>query len=176
MLRQRNSPLLLLPRETKRRTSLPRLQRLRQRRWIVFVINTNVEAFELDDAVTRRGRLDKAARVGHPVLASQLRYLGAWRSRLPPHDGLSPEHLAWFGVHLKRVEGEMVSIRSLLDSERRKAQQTNPERGREYRRKMSGLNRRAAKELTKTVTFTMLDNLAERCSVEILLSLPRRYR
>jgi len=28
---------------------------------------------------------------------------------------------------------------------------------------MSGLNRRAAKELTKTVTFTMLDNLAERC-------------
>lgn len=39
--------------------------------WIVFVTSTNVEA--LEEAVTRRGRLDKVSRVGPPTLAPQMR-------------------------------------------------------------------------------------------------------
>ncbi len=141
---------------------LPRLQRLRQERWVIFVINTNVEAFELDDAVTRRGRLDKVARVGHPVLDAQLRYLSVWKSRRSD-EPLSSEHLSWFRDALTQVDAEMRDQRARLDSEREQLQKDNPDRGKEYRVGMTKLQRSAAKVLTKVVTFAMLDQLANRC-------------
>ncbi|MDO8389031.1 MAG: AAA family ATPase [Actinomycetota bacterium] len=141
---------------------LPRLQRLRQERWVIFVINTNVEAFELDDAVTRRGRLDKAARVGHPVLEAQLRYLSTWSSRRSGNR-LTDEHLAWFSSALGSVENEMKTQRERLAKERDVLQRDNPDRGPEYREQMSDLQKDEAKTLTKVVTFGMLDQLAQRC-------------
>lgn len=141
---------------------LPRLQRLRDERWIVFVINTNVEAFELDDAVTRRGRLDKAARVGYPELQAQLRYLKRWKSRTSQRP-LKERHLEWFKLHLSAVEDEMAPTRRLLIREREALQKAHPDRGESYRHEMAELNTREARELTKVVTFSTLDKLAERC-------------
>lgn len=141
---------------------LPRLQRLRQQRWIAFVINTNVEAFELDDAVTRRGRLDKAERVGHPELGAQLRYLERWPHR-QNGQRLSSEHLLWFRRLLAQVDEEMRPVRDRLNIARQEAQRDNPDRGQKYRTVMAALDQRAARELTKVVTFSALDNLAERC-------------
>jgi hypothetical protein len=141
---------------------LPRLQRLRDNRWIVFVINSNAEAFELDDAVTRRGRLDKAARVGHPELGAQLRYLERWQSR-SSQARLSTKHLAWFTSHLTRVEATMGPLREALEVDRVEAQKAHPDRGVDYRARMSDLQQQAARDLKQVVTFSMLDNLAERC-------------
>ena len=142
---------------------LPRLQRLRKRRWIVFVINTNVEAFELDDAVTRRGRLDKIARMGHPELSAQLRYLKSWEM-----DGveLSSNQLKWFERHLARVEAEMAPHRADLASLREDAQKKNPDRGQKYRDTMADLASFEATLLTRVVTLSSLDTLAERCLSE----------
>lgn len=141
---------------------LPRLQRLRDARWIVFVINTNVEAFELDDSVTRRGRLDKVARVGHPVLAAQLRYLKNWRSRESGRS-LDRRQLRWFEVHLTKVEAAMAPHRQRLEEERKQVQIEYPDRGTEFRDRMIELQHESARLLTKVVTFTSLDTLAERC-------------
>jgi hypothetical protein len=141
---------------------LPRLQRLRNARWIVFVIATNVEAFELDEAVTRRGRLDKVARVGHPDLASQSRYLQGWKSRTSGKS-LDDRELSWFITHLTRVEAEMEPDRTRLAEDRRKAQIDNPDRGEDYVDAMNRLQHESARLLTKIVTFSALDNLAERC-------------
>jgi hypothetical protein len=141
---------------------LPRLQRLRNARWIVFVIATNVEAFELDDAVTRRGRLDKVARVGHPELAAQMRYLRSWRSRISKRK-LGDRELSWFDTHLTRVEAEMEPDRTRLAEDRRQVQIDNPERGQDFVESMNRLQHESAHLLTKVVTFSSLDNLAERC-------------
>jgi hypothetical protein len=54
---------------------LPRLQELRDRRWLIFVLATNVELDKLDEAVTRPGRFDYAERLDHPVLKAQVSYL-----------------------------------------------------------------------------------------------------
>jgi hypothetical protein len=140
---------------------LPRLQRLRENRWIVFAINSNSEAFELDDAVTRRGRLDKAARVGYPVLDAQLRYLRRWRSRFT-RQGLEERHLEWFAKHLRAVESEIRPIRELLYDQIRKLQREHPSRGEIYRTEMLKTEQEAARMLTKVVTFSSLDSLAER--------------
>lgn len=140
---------------------LPRLQRLRENRWIVFAINSNSEAFELDDAVTRRGRLDKAARMGHPVLEAQLRYLRVWRSRFT-RQGLEKRHLDWFDKHLQAVEAEMRPIRERLDEQIRQLQREHPSRGDAYRAAMLEIEKDAARMLTKVVTFSSLDSLAER--------------
>lgn len=56
---------------------LPRLQELRVRSWVIFVLATNVEIEDLDEAVTRRGRFDHAQRLDHPVPDAQIRYLKA---------------------------------------------------------------------------------------------------
>jgi hypothetical protein len=140
---------------------LPRLQRLRDNRWIVFVINSNAEAFELDDAVTRRGRLDKAARMGHPVLAAQLRYLRAWRSRSTGAH-LDEVRLGWFSGHLEAVDEQMGQQREQLDQAISTLQREHPGRGDAYRRGMAELDRDVAR-LPKLVTFSSLDSLAERC-------------
>jgi SpoVK/Ycf46/Vps4 family AAA+-type ATPase len=142
---------------------LPRLQRLHDARWIVFVINTNIEAFELDEAVTRRGRLDMVARVGHPSLQAQLRYLKIWETRTDPKKTLTQENLEWFESHLNLVEAEMGPKRDQLESDRGDVQRDNPDRGDEYREEMIKLHKREAKELKKVVTFSMLDSLANRC-------------
>ena len=54
---------------------LPRLQALRDKRWIVFVMANNTEFDELDPAVVRFGRLDGRQRIGHPDVAAQTEYL-----------------------------------------------------------------------------------------------------
>jgi hypothetical protein len=148
---------------------LPRLQRLRDNRWIVFVINSNAEKFELDDAVTRRGRLDKAARIGHPVLQAQLRYLEAWRSR-STGKSLDDKRLGWFSKHLEKVESEMRPQREALENQIADLQREHPGRDEEYRHKMADLDQRGAQKLTKIVTFGSLDTLAERCLGEGLQS------
>ncbi|MBP2326950.1 hypothetical protein JOF56_007335 [Kibdelosporangium banguiense] len=139
---------------------LPRLQRLRDNRWIVFVINSNAEKFELDDAVTRRGRLDKAARVGYPVLEAQLRYLRAWRRPL------KPKHIRWFEQHLTSVEDEMRPLREALEEQIIELQREHPGRDEKYRAAMAEIDQRGARKLTKIVTFSSLDSLAERCRGE----------
>jgi hypothetical protein len=141
---------------------LPRLQLLRETQWIVFVINTNVEAFELDDAVTRRGRLDKVARVGNPELSAQLRYLKLWQSRRTKAT-LNPAQLEWFKLELSDVDDETRTIRSELKDKRDAAQRSHPDRGDEYRIEMADINSQSATLLRKIVTFGMLDNLVERC-------------
>lgn len=140
---------------------LPRLQRLRDNRWIVFVINSNTEAFELDDAVTRRGRLDKAARMDHPVLAAQLRYLRSWRS---PQTGarLTDEQLGWFTEHLEAVDAQMGQRREELENRIRDIQREHPGRGDKYRNAMTKIEQDGAR-IPKLVTFNSLDSLAERC-------------
>ncbi|MEU5266303.1 AAA family ATPase [Amycolatopsis sp. NPDC021455] len=148
---------------------LPRLQRLRENRWIVFVINSNAEKFELDDAVTRRGRLDKAARIGHPVLEAQLRYLKAWRSRSTGRS-LDAKHIGWFTQHLTKVEEEMRPHREDLERQIVELQREHPGRDDEYRHKMAEMDQRSAQKLTKVVTFGSLDTLAERCLGEGLRS------
>jgi SpoVK/Ycf46/Vps4 family AAA+-type ATPase len=55
---------------------LPRLQRLREKRWVMFLLSTNSEIDELDEAVTRRGRFDFAQKIFHPTLDAQKRYIG----------------------------------------------------------------------------------------------------
>jgi DNA polymerase III delta prime subunit len=141
---------------------LPRLQALRKARSVIFVINTNIEAYELDDAVTRRGRLDRAARVGHPLLPAQKRYLEKWESRISGKT-LTEEHTSWFTRLLNEVETAMQEPRERLTSEREKAQKSHPDRGEGYRALMTTIRQDEAKELTKVVTFGMLDELAERC-------------
>jgi|GEM_PF-5285411 len=148
---------------------LPRLQRLRENRWIVFAINSNSEAFELDDAVTRRGRLDKAARVGHPVLEAQLRYLRGWRSRFTGQ-ALERRHLDWLGKHLRAVESEMRPIRERLEEQIRQLQREHPSRGTVYRSEMLKTDQEAARLLTKVMTFSSLNSLAERLLGEGLQS------
>lgn len=118
-------------------------------------------AGQLDDAVTRRGRLDKAARVGHPVLEAQLRYLRGWRSRFSGQC-LDKKHLDWFDRQLRAVELEMRPIRERLETQILTLQREHPSRGDVYRAEMLKSEQEAARMLTKVVTFSSLDSLAER--------------
>jgi hypothetical protein len=54
---------------------LPRLQDLRDSRWIVFALATNVGPDKLDPAVTRPGRFDFQHHQDHPTTEAQERYL-----------------------------------------------------------------------------------------------------
>lgn len=55
---------------------LPRLQRLRDNRWVIFILATNIEELdELDEAVRRPGRFDFADELRHPKLSAQQRYM-----------------------------------------------------------------------------------------------------
>ncbi|MDX6610285.1 MAG: hypothetical protein QOF85_2210 [Solirubrobacterales bacterium] len=55
---------------------LPRLQRLRDNRWVIFILATNIEDLnELDEAVRRPGRFDFADELRHPKLEAQRRYI-----------------------------------------------------------------------------------------------------
>lgn len=54
---------------------LPRLQELKDERWVVFAIATNTELDEIDPAVARLGRMDGQERIGHPTIEAQVRYL-----------------------------------------------------------------------------------------------------
>jgi hypothetical protein len=58
---------------------LPRLQELRDERWNVFVLATNVGLAELDPAAVRPGRFDFAQNIDNPTMAAQLRYLSNHR-------------------------------------------------------------------------------------------------
>lgn len=61
---------------------LPRLQKLRDYRWVIFVLATNIhDLAELDGAVRRPGRFDYAQRVGDPSLNAQCRYVDNHRRR-----------------------------------------------------------------------------------------------
>jgi AAA+ superfamily predicted ATPase len=54
---------------------LPRLQMLREKRWLIFILGTNSALTDLDEAVRRQGRFDLAAEIHHPVLSAQLKYV-----------------------------------------------------------------------------------------------------
>ncbi len=54
---------------------LPRLQALRDRNWIIFILATNSKLEDLDPAVIRRGRFDYAEEIGYPTLEAQLHYV-----------------------------------------------------------------------------------------------------
>jgi hypothetical protein len=54
---------------------LPRLQALRDNRWVIFVLATNSGLRDLDDAVIRLGRFDFAQEIDHPVLEAQCAYV-----------------------------------------------------------------------------------------------------
>lgn len=61
---------------------LPRLQDLRDQRWVIFVLATNSRLPALSKAVRRPGRFDLAERLGHPVLSAQKRYVNKHRRRM----------------------------------------------------------------------------------------------
>jgi len=54
---------------------LPRLQALRDHRWAIFVLATNSELKDLDEAAFRPGRFDFQLKMDHPKLAAQIRYV-----------------------------------------------------------------------------------------------------
>jgi hypothetical protein len=54
---------------------LPRLQRLHRNRWLIFVLATNAELKELDEAVIRPGRFDFQHEMRNPTLGAQKRYV-----------------------------------------------------------------------------------------------------
>ncbi|MDI7277016.1 MAG: hypothetical protein QME94_13640, partial [Anaerolineae bacterium] len=54
---------------------LPRLVRLREQQWLVFLLATNSKLWELDDAVRRPGRFDLVEEFGYPTLRAQTRYV-----------------------------------------------------------------------------------------------------
>ena len=54
---------------------LPRLQMLKEKKWILFILGTNIDIEELDPAVIRKGRFDYAVKIGHPVLSAQTDYI-----------------------------------------------------------------------------------------------------
>jgi ATPase family associated with various cellular activities (AAA) len=61
---------------------LPRLQDLRDRRWVIFALATNSGLEDLDSAVIRPGRFDIAQEIDHPTLAAQLTYVKEYRQPL----------------------------------------------------------------------------------------------
>jgi len=61
---------------------LPRLQDLRDARWTLFVLATNVGLGELDSAAIRPGRFDFAQDIGNPGPAAQRRYIKTHRQHL----------------------------------------------------------------------------------------------
>lgn len=63
---------------------LPRLQDLRDARWSVFVLATNVGLDELDSAAIRPGRFDFAQDIGHPGPPALRRYIQNHREPLTP--------------------------------------------------------------------------------------------
>lgn len=67
---------------------LPRLQALRDQRWVLFVLATNHKLEALDRAVTRPGRFDYAVLIDHPVLDAQRRYVTAKRLDDEPEKAL----------------------------------------------------------------------------------------
>ena len=56
---------------------LPRLQQLRRKRWVLFILATNIALTELAPAVVRRGRFDYQLRLDTPHLTAQERYVDA---------------------------------------------------------------------------------------------------
>lgn len=54
---------------------LPRLQQLRDKRWLVFIAAMNTEPDQLDPAAIRPGRFDRQQRIDHPTLEAQRRYI-----------------------------------------------------------------------------------------------------
>jgi hypothetical protein len=61
---------------------LPRLQALREGRWVIFILATNGPLSALDDAVIRPGRFDFAQSIEHPTLDAQQHYVDAHRQPL----------------------------------------------------------------------------------------------
>jgi hypothetical protein len=53
---------------------LPRLQRLHEQRWVIFVLATNAQLSELDPAVIRPGRFDFQQEMRNPPITAQRRY------------------------------------------------------------------------------------------------------
>jgi hypothetical protein len=54
---------------------LPRLQALRDHRWVIFVLATNSELRDIDEAALRPGRFDFQLKMDHPTLLAQIRYV-----------------------------------------------------------------------------------------------------
>jgi SpoVK/Ycf46/Vps4 family AAA+-type ATPase len=54
---------------------LPRLQNLRDRRWVLFAIATNSGLGDLDPAAIRPGRFDFALELPHPGMEASRRYV-----------------------------------------------------------------------------------------------------
>ncbi|MGJ5805746.1 AAA family ATPase [Streptomyces europaeiscabiei] len=80
---------------------LPRLQRLRQRRWIIFALSTNISITQLDPAVIRPGRFDFEQYMDNPSWAAQERFVkegeinnsrGPLRDALRSWDARESEH------------------------------------------------------------------------------------
>jgi SpoVK/Ycf46/Vps4 family AAA+-type ATPase len=60
---------------------LPRLQRLRDDRWVVFVAAMNSRLGQLDEAAIRPGRFDYLLRLDHPTPGAQRRYVRRLQER-----------------------------------------------------------------------------------------------
>jgi len=78
---------------------LPRLQKLHDQRWIIFILATNSELDDLDEAVRRVGRFDYAQEIGYPTKKAQIHYICKQKELSPQktdavQEALELEHLA----------------------------------------------------------------------------------
>lgn len=141
---------------------LPRLQSLRNLRWTVVAIVTNVELDELDPAVTRPGRLDVSQRVGLPGLPAQKTYLQEWQG------GSLVEHVRAIGSEWSLVEEALDRYDRLVEGERKALAEARVNAKRE--RRQTGDWRVYQTEMAKLrvreteaafVSFAKLDELAD---------------
>lgn len=68
---------------------LPRLQKLREYKWVIFVLNTNIDLEELDIAVRRKGRFDFAQKMSYPTYKAQLNYINLKKEKDDDIDNFS---------------------------------------------------------------------------------------
>lgn len=147
---------------------LPRLQDLRDGRWVIFAIATNTELDEIDPAVSRFGRLDGQQRIGHPEVGAQTRYLTA-------NYGVEGELLDVVARALheydRYLDAELEPVcRTTLTENRREVARKYAQKGnlQEYFRNMDNL--RIQESELPEVTFAVLDQLGQ-----VLTSEPRSW-
>ena len=144
---------------------LPRLQDLRNSRWVVFAIATNTELDEIDPAVLRFGRLDGQQRIGHPDVGSQIKYLGKSLDHSIVEFRRIKKVLRRYDEYLKR-EAQPVCVRQLEDR-RQSAEEAFASTGnlQKYFRTVDRI--RVQESELPFVTFGVLDQLAKYMSEEV---------
>jgi hypothetical protein len=94
---------------------LPRLQRLRQRRWIIFVLATNAQLDELDPAAIRPGRFDFYQDMTNPKLLAQQRYIAIRIADVDAREAVKTALMRWSDQRTRDERGESLISFVVLD-------------------------------------------------------------